>query len=65
LYDYVDFVEEGAKYTGEFADLEFADRRYWGIRKITCIEFPQIDITNENAYEKIFGGFRSLADKNS
>lgn len=60
---HVDFEQEGNSYFGDVADNEDADKRYWGLRRITGLDMPLTEITNNNAYEKIFGGFRSLMDK--
>jgi hypothetical protein len=59
----VEFEQDGANYTGYVVNKDDADKRFWGLRKITGIEVPLTEITNENAYETIFGGFRSLMDK--
>jgi hypothetical protein len=42
---------------------EDTGRRYFGLRRITYIDIPLTDITYENAYKKIFDGFRSLRDE--
>jgi len=55
------FENKDAVYSAEVADTEGIGKRWWGLRRITGTDIPLTDITNENAYEKIFGGFRSLS----
>lgn len=52
--------EPGEMYCGEAAEpLE----RYWGLKRIWGYEVPLSDITADNAYEKIFGVFKELANR--
>lgn len=37
--------------------------RYWGLKHVVGIEMPLVEITGDNASEKIFGGFDSLIYK--
>jgi hypothetical protein len=61
-YEYKD-GQEGEMYFGNVSDTGDADKRLWGLRKITGFEIPLTEITSDNAYEKVFGNFRVLADK--
>lgn len=47
-----------------FSSITINDRsgRYWGLKKIRGLYIPLVEITSENAYEKIIGGFKSLSD---
>ena len=56
----LEFEQEDAIYSANVVDIENIGRRYWGLRRIIGIDTPLTEITNENAYETIFGGFRSL-----
>jgi hypothetical protein len=59
----VEFEEEdNGNYRGVIDDGELS-KQYWGLNKIVGIDVPLADITRENAYEIVFGGFRSLIDK--
>lgn len=60
--DGMDFVqaEDKSFYKGVANDIEYTDRKYWGLRHIVGIGIPLTEITIENAYDKIFGGFDSL-----
>jgi hypothetical protein len=49
-------------YSGDVVD-ETYSTRYWGLKRIVGIGVPLAEITRENAYEKIFGGFHSLIEK--
>lgn len=52
--------EPGEMYCGEAVEpLE----RYWGLKRITGYEVPLSEITADNAYEKIFGTFKKLAER--
>ena len=55
--------EDGYDYDGIVVNEEKADKTYWGIRRVVGTSFPLTDITAENAYEKVFGGFDELAGK--
>ena len=57
---FIEYKEENKKYTGEIKDIEKADRRYWGLRRVKGQYFPLSDITVENVCEKIFGVFDKL-----
>ncbi|MBA4688119.1 MAG: hypothetical protein H2184_13255 [Candidatus Galacturonibacter soehngenii] len=37
-------------------------QRYWGLNRVVCIEIPLIEITGDNAYDKIFGGFNRMKE---
>ena len=60
--DIVEYEGDVSAYSGHITD-EVYSNRYWGLQRIIGIGVPLIDITRENAYETIFGGFRSLIDK--
>lgn len=62
LYDY-DYknLEEDILYYDEFEDV-FSER-YWGVKRVVCKTFPLTEITNETAYNKIFGNFNALKNK--
>lgn len=38
-------------------------RRYWGVKRVVCKVKMLVDINYENAYDMIFGTFKSLRDK--
>lgn len=40
---------------------EQADKYYWGLRKVESTSFPLVEVTADNANEKIFCGFDGLA----
>jgi len=61
-YDIVEFEGEESAYSGQVSNEVYSDR-YWGLQRIVGIVVPLISIMRENAYETIFGGFRSLIDK--
>ena len=42
---------------------EKKSKRYRGLQKVTGFTIPLVDITSENAYEKVFGGFDQLRDE--
>ena len=65
LPGYVEYemAEDNNFYTGCVVDEQVADKRFWGLRKISGFSIPLTEITNDNAYEKVFGNFRILADK--
>jgi len=65
FYDplYQDDFSEGDEYNYcNYISDEAYSNRYWGLKKIIGTGIPLTDINRENAYEKIFGGFRSLID---
>jgi hypothetical protein len=37
--------------------------RYWGLKRVMGYEIPLSEITDNNAYEKIFGTFKELSEK--
>jgi len=49
-------------YSGDVFDEEDPNR-FWGLHRFVGIGIPLVEITRENAYEKVFGGFLSLMDK--
>ena len=59
--EWIKFEQDGTNYAGEIIDKEA--NRFWGLRRITGVGIPLTEITRENAYEIIFGGFRSLIEK--
>lgn len=38
-------------------------QRYWGVKRVVCKIFPLVDVNYENAYDVIFGTFKSLKTK--
>lgn len=38
-------------------------QRYWGLKRVVCFQVPLTEITGENAYDKILGGFDKLKMK--
>ena len=54
------FEEEDAIYSAGVDSTGGLTRQYRGLREIIGKGIPLTNITNENAYETIFGGFRSL-----
>ncbi len=58
LYDleYQEIGEESYEVTVD----ESYGKRYWGLKSVKCSLVPLIQITSENAYEKIFGSFNLL-----
>lgn len=38
-------------------------QRYWGLKRVACYEVPLTEITGENAYDIIMGGFKKLRMK--
>ena len=61
--EYTEYLEEDAPYEGKVNDLANADKDYWGLRRVVGFSFPLSEITSENAYEKVFGGFDQLVGK--
>ena len=59
----MDYTEEDANYEGKVNDTALADKNYWGLRRIVGHSVPLTEITSENAYEIVFGGFDTLAGK--
>lgn len=57
---YLDYQEKEDIYITEVNE-EFG-KKYWGLRRVKCIMVPLVEITQENAYEKIFGNFNRLRD---
>ena len=55
--------EDSNFYSGCVVDEQDADKRFLGLRKISGFTIPLTEITNDNAYEKVFGNFRILAEK--
>ena len=52
--------ESGEMYCGEAKE---PLSRYRGLKRVIGYEIPLVEITSENAYEKIFGTFKELAKK--
>ena len=64
LYDGTfEYEEKDWGYSRKVIDEKGADSDYWGLRKIAGAKIQLVEITRENASEKIFGGFHSLIDK--
>lgn len=59
--DVTEFEGDDFSYSGTIND-EYSDK-YRGLQRLVGIGVPLADITWENAYETIFGGFRSLIVK--
>jgi len=55
--------EDSNFYSGCVVDEQEADKRFWGLRRISGFTIPLTEITSDNAYEKVFGNFRILEDK--
>ncbi|MDR1753431.1 MAG: hypothetical protein LBR74_00800 [Eubacterium sp.] len=61
--DELDWKIDGLSYDGHVKDEQSADSKWWGLRRIVGYSVSLTDITPENAYDVIFGGFDSLVDK--
>jgi len=61
---YNDDFSEGDQfsYSSEITDDAYSNR-YWGLKRIVGIGVPLAEVSRENAYEKIFCGFKSLINK--
>ena len=58
----IDYKYDGAQYEGKIKN-EGKSSQYWGLQRVVGFSVPLTDITADNAYDKIFGGFDVLAEK--
>jgi len=64
----IDFIsykykEDGNSYEGIVNDKALADKNYWGLRRVVGHFVSLSEITSENAYEIVFGGFDKLSEE--
>ena len=56
----IDYTGDEKNYDGTIKN-ETISKRYWGLQRVVGFSLPLTDINAENAYDKVFGGFDSLA----
>ena len=61
--DHIKFTEndDWSEYDGHVIDKNYADKKWWGLRRIVGFSMPLVNLTGDNAEEIIFGGFNKLS----
>ena len=53
-------IDDGKSFYGVIRK-DAATKRYWGLQSVRGVTVPLVDVTSENAYDIVFGGFDKLS----